>query len=131
MGDYMIDFHTLDYSNVAADTLPTEAMQVIASLCGSKVAILLIENLGGRTITIPVRKRTELYDEVAGICGEAHAETIFKTFAGETICIPIRSSVLRYVIRQLRIDSKMIAWLTYTYCVNRSTIYSLCKQATH
>ncbi|MDR2868978.1 MAG: hypothetical protein LBV04_00850 [Deferribacteraceae bacterium] len=127
----MINFDCINYDHIVAEELPTEAMQAIAGSCGVKTALLLIENLGGRAITIPVKKHTELYEEIAAICGVEAADKLFKTFAGETICIPIRSTVLKYIIRQLAIDNKMLAWLTYTYCINKSTVYSLIKRAKH
>ena len=123
-----IDFDGLDYSQIRLDMLPTEPMRIIAELCGVKTAILIMENLGGRSITITKTKAGSLYAELSLICGKERADAIFSNFAGETLCIPLRRTVLRLIIDQLALDADMTSYLIYTYGINKSTVYSIFKE---
>ena len=124
----MIDFEKLDYSATKPENMPTETMEAIAESTSVKTAIIIMEYLGGRIITIPVKKQTGLYAELVTVCGVEATDTIFAYFKGQTISIPVRRSVLPYIISQLSLNTEMISYLIHAYGVARNTIYNMLKK---
>lgn len=125
----MVNFEKLDYTLIKPQDMPTEIMQAVAESCSVKTAIILMDSFGGRMLNIPSKRRTGLYNEMSSVLSKEDIERIFTTFSGETLTIPTRKSILKLILRQLRVDKHMIAYLTYSYGVNRSTIYRLLKKA--
>lgn len=124
----MIDFNAIDYDIIEINRVESEIIQTIADTCGTKAAVLMIDRFGGRSLVIPVKARTALYDELAATIGEEATNAIISTFAGESICIPVRHNVLKLIIHQLNTTDEMIPRLIHEYGVTKSTIYNILRK---